>query len=138
MNAWLHPLSSPPSFFGADDLELRVYTSETDLTAPGPANTWLMIDQNPNNINAALFLADPSAPSLAHPEWLDCPASYHNNGAGISFTDGHIQIKKWTDQAILNNPVWNILTAAHNGSDCQWLCSRSTALKTAATFTGPP
>jgi len=138
MNGWVQPLGGASWSGGSDDAKLRVYTKETDLTVPGAANTWLMIDENPNSINDAWFIADPSDPSFAGPEWIDCPASYHNNGAGISFTDGHVQIKKWTDQAILNNPVWTGLVPPHNGNDCLWLCSRSTALKTATTFTGPP
>jgi prepilin-type processing-associated H-X9-DG protein len=38
-------------------------------------------------------------------QWIDAPASYHNGGGGLSFADGHAEIKRWTDQTVLTE--WN-------------------------------
>jgi prepilin-type N-terminal cleavage/methylation domain-containing protein len=157
MNAWIQPLPvndpTPPWNNGANDTGLRIYTKDSDLTVPGAANTWLLIDENPCSINDAWFVEDPTETSTVNgitmPKWVDCPANYHNRACGISFTDGHAQIKKWTDPAILsvtlngNVPTpspWVSPQAAQitTPADSLWLANRSTALKTTPGFLGPP
>jgi prepilin-type N-terminal cleavage/methylation domain-containing protein/prepilin-type processing-associated H-X9-DG protein len=147
MNAWLHPITSWTG--GSDDGALRIYRKESDLTVPGPVNTWLFIDENPNSINDAWFVEDPTEKSVSNPVWIDCPASYHNGASGISFTDGHAQIKKWTDRAVLNVPITGATSAtywADNSpvtplnftNDIFWMVNRSTALNSTTSFLGPP
>ena len=34
--------------------------------------------------------------------WWDVPASYHNGAGGLSFADGHAEIKRWRDQGVLH------------------------------------
>jgi prepilin-type N-terminal cleavage/methylation domain-containing protein/prepilin-type processing-associated H-X9-DG protein len=132
MNAWINPLGG--AWGGAANPgALRLFLKETDLTVPGPVNTWLLMDENPTSINDAFMVEDPSA---TPPFWIDCPASYHNNACGICFTDGHAQIKKWVDRAILV-VHWPGNTPPHNGNDCLWLVNRSTALIKTASFLGP-
>jgi prepilin-type N-terminal cleavage/methylation domain-containing protein/prepilin-type processing-associated H-X9-DG protein len=156
MNAWIQPLPindpTPPWNNGADDSNLRIYTKDSDLTIPGPANTWLFIDENPSSINDGWFVADPTDKTIATPQWIDCPAVYHNRAGGISFTDGHVQIKKWTDPAVLSMTVngilpsggptpWNSPAVAQTTSpfnDIFWLVNRTTALKSTTAFLGPP
>jgi prepilin-type N-terminal cleavage/methylation domain-containing protein/prepilin-type processing-associated H-X9-DG protein len=133
MNAWINPLGG--AWGGAaDPAELRLFIKEPDLTVPGPVNTWLLVDENPGSINDGFLVEDPSQ---SPPVWIDCPASYHNNACGICFTDGHAQIKKWVDRAIIGN-TWGGNTAPKNGNDLLWMNSRSTALITSLSFSGPP
>jgi prepilin-type N-terminal cleavage/methylation domain-containing protein/prepilin-type processing-associated H-X9-DG protein len=157
MNAWLQPLplndASPPWPNGTDDSGLRVYTKESDLTIPGPVNTWVFIDENPCSINDGWFVIDPTETTtvngLVVPEWVDCPATYHNGACGISFADGHVQIKKWTDKAVLNISLNGVIPnpspwispqtpKSTTPADSLWLANRSTALKSTTTFLGPP
>jgi prepilin-type N-terminal cleavage/methylation domain-containing protein len=93
MNTWLSPIQP----WGAGVVS---YYKESDLTDPGPARTWLFIDENPYSINDGSFICDPSATEID--EWIDYPASYHVNAGGISFTDGHSVIRQWRDAAVLN------------------------------------
>jgi prepilin-type N-terminal cleavage/methylation domain-containing protein len=93
MNTWISPVNI---WAGG----LLCYYKDADLTKPGPANTWLLIDENPYSINDASFICDPSAAELT--EWIDFPASYHNHAGGISFTDGHVLIRQWKDPTVLN------------------------------------
>jgi len=159
MNAWIQPLpvndSTPPWNNGANDSNLRIYLKDSDLTVPGPANTWLFIDENPCSINDGWFVADPTETAtvngIATPDWIDCPANYHNRACGISFTDGHVQIKKWSDPAIVTNASNGILPSggpspwtqprtaqSTSPADSLWLGNRTTALKSATAFQGPP
>jgi prepilin-type N-terminal cleavage/methylation domain-containing protein len=81
MNAWIQPLplvpATPAWTGGSDDVNLRNYRNEADLSVPGPANTILLVDENPQSINDGSFIEDPPEPSIAHPNWQDCPASFH-------------------------------------------------------------
>lgn len=60
-----------------------------DFAFPGPGETWVFLDEHPDSINDAGFF-NPRAT-----EWIDLPASYHNNAAGFAFADGHAEIHKW-------------------------------------------
>ena len=77
----------------------RMFLKEGDLTRPGPAMTWVFLDEHPDSINDSLFgmhlTAATSWPSAT--TWDDVPASYHNGACGFSFADGHGEIKKWMD-----------------------------------------
>lgn len=144
MNAWLNPLGGPWTA-GSDDANLRVYMKESDLTVPGPANTFLILDENPNSINDAFFVADPTQGSIENPQWVDCPASFHNGAGGVSFCDGHVVLKKWHDSVVLSqttmriaNPsTWAGIQNSQYKPDILWLVNRSTALKSTASFLGP-
>jgi len=93
MNTWL----SPVNIWAAG---LLCYYKESDLANPGPATTWLLLDENPYSINDGSFICDPSSAELN--EWIDYPASYHNHAGGITFADGHALIHQWKDPAVIN------------------------------------
>ncbi len=61
----------------------------SDLRIPGPADTWVYVDEHPDSINDAGCFA-PSAT-----EWIDLPAGYHNGAADFAFADGHSEIHSW-------------------------------------------
>ncbi len=61
----------------------------SEFKYPGPAETWVFLDEHPCSINDAGFF-NPYVSS-----WIDQPASYHNGAAGFSFADGHSEIHKW-------------------------------------------
>lgn len=97
MNAWMNPIA----IWGGDANAantLVVYRKDSDLIRPGPANTWVFLDENPTGINDGSFISDPDP---AFSEWIDYPAYYHNNAGGIAFGDGHAEIHKWRDGNIL-------------------------------------
>ena len=96
MNAWINPSANADASYQAGK-GYRVYVKTSDLSVPGPSGLWLLLDENPYSINDGYFLDFPSDTG-----WVDCPAAYHNNACGISFCDGHAQIKKWTDRVVLN------------------------------------
>ena len=67
-----------------------------DLIDPGPARTILFWDQREDTINFGNFFVDmsgfPNKPQDCRFEW-DLPGSYHNRAGGLSFADGHAEIK---------------------------------------------
>ncbi len=62
----------------------------SDFIFPGPAETWVYVDEHPDSINDSGFF-NPQNPTA----WTDVPATYHNGACGFSFADGHSEIHKW-------------------------------------------
>ena len=73
----------------------RRFMKTGDLTSPGPANTWVILDECPDSINDGFFSVRMQPDATA--AWTDVPASTHNGAGGFSFADGHAEIKKWMD-----------------------------------------
>jgi prepilin-type N-terminal cleavage/methylation domain-containing protein/prepilin-type processing-associated H-X9-DG protein len=110
MNCYMNPIN--PWSSG------KVYRKTTDIIDPAPANCWVMLDESPTSINDGWFVCDVTTTS-----WVDSPASYHNGAGGLSFADGHSEIKKWHDPGILKlqPPPF-----AAKGVDLDWLKERTT------------
>ena len=128
MNEWLNPIA-----VWNNTSTVLVYTKETMIR--DPVDTWLFIDENPYSINDACFICLPG-----NPKWIDCPASYHNNGSGMAFVDGHAEIHRWLDPAVLKGfsppaiPLGNpsfvqVPPIQSPPMDLNWLQSVSTLLK---------
>jgi prepilin-type processing-associated H-X9-DG protein len=97
MNTWLSPIVPY-----ADVTAVESYYKDSDLVRPGPANIWVLLDENPYSINDASFICEPVDANNASDQWIDYPASYHNNSGGICFADGHAEIHPWKDKTVLN------------------------------------
>ena len=128
MNTWLSPINP------YQNLRTVVsYYKESSMINPGPANLWVFIDENPISINDGSFICSPQIN-----QWIDCPASYHNNAGGIAFGDGRANIKRWRDPTVLKgwapptiqpgNPGFTRLDPG-NPSDLGYLQPISTVVK---------
>lgn len=127
MNNWVGGIYWPPnaldngwsSYFGFNAPQnLRVFRKMSDMTAPGPAMTWVLIEENPVTINDSVFVHNMKATADA---WVDVPASYHDRAAGLSFADGHAEIHRW-----LAVPE---VTGKASTQDVAWLQAHTTAPK---------
>ncbi len=123
MNGWMNSIRSWNSIMGYSGATLlRDFRKQSDITRPAPSNAWVFIDENPNSINDGWFAADPNQPN----KWVDIPASYHNNAGGLSFADGHAEIKKWRDTRMINAKTTDVLRDPASG-DLAWFNERSTS-----------
>lgn len=114
----------------------RLFRKMSDFSRPGPAMTWVILDEHPDSINDGLFgthlpAATTSWGSTAQ-TWDDVPASYHNGACGFSFADGHAEIKKWLD-ANSKAPILRQNPSSGTGKtstrDHPWLQQRTSAPK---------
>jgi prepilin-type N-terminal cleavage/methylation domain-containing protein/prepilin-type processing-associated H-X9-DG protein len=134
MNTWLNPIETYKEIN-----YLQVYKRDTAMIHPGPADLWLFIDENPNSINDGSFICEPVCTDNPGPpgQWIDYPASYDNHGCGISFADGHAELKVWHDGAVIyecapptipqGNPSYVRLSPEQNpATDLAWLQQYST------------
>jgi prepilin-type processing-associated H-X9-DG protein len=74
----------------------RTYGKMSSFTRPGPANTFVIMDENPYSINDACTDI-PAAATPGNTYLIDYPAANHNAATGISFADGHVLIHRWLD-----------------------------------------
>jgi prepilin-type N-terminal cleavage/methylation domain-containing protein/prepilin-type processing-associated H-X9-DG protein len=124
MSSWMNPLKSWNAVIPYNGPRLlRDFRKLADIGGPGPSQCWVFIDENPNSINDGWFVCDPNQPN----KWVDIPASYHGNAGGLSFADGHAEIKKWRDQKMINAQSTDILRDP-NSTDLAWFQERSTTL----------
>jgi len=128
MNCWLSPFPGKDWNSLYPSGQARIYRKETDIVSPGPDMIFVLIDENLNTIDDGYFAGTPCLPG----KWINVPSTRHGDGAGLSFADGHAEIKRWTDQVVLsqNAPTWKptsgTITYASdpNSGDNAWLEQR--------------
>jgi prepilin-type N-terminal cleavage/methylation domain-containing protein/prepilin-type processing-associated H-X9-DG protein len=122
MNCWLNPIVSwntTESYSGTT--ALREYRKTADLSVPGPVATFVFLDENPKTIDDGFFVCDPNQTDF----WQNVPASYHKGAGGISYADGHAQIKTWRDSHLLTQSKLNGIPSDPGSQDLVWLQQRS-------------
>jgi prepilin-type processing-associated H-X9-DG protein len=134
MSTWIGGHGGEPT--GIAGQNFRVYQKLGDAVDPGPTRTWLFIDVREDSVNWGAFVTVMHGwPD--HPTELrfreDFPASYHNGAGGLSFADGHAEIRRWLDPRtkprITKGRDLELITASPNNLDVQWLQERATGLK---------
>ena len=116
----------------------RVYEKFPDLINPGPARTWVLVDEREDRINYGNCFTDMTGYPDTPTAWrfhFDYPGSYHNRACGFSFADGHAEIKKWQDDRtmppIQKGASWNATeyVPSPGNKDIFWMQERSTRKK---------
>ncbi|MBL9135667.1 MAG: type II secretion system protein [Verrucomicrobiales bacterium] len=122
--AWLQPPS-----YNEGQTKYKTYLKTSDFGAAGASMLYVLLDEHPDSINAGGF-ANMMVESPAAAKIIDFPASYHNGAAGITFADGHAEIKKWVDGRTKPPPKYNgqltLNVASPNNRDMIWLAERTT------------
>ena len=104
------------------------------------SGTWVFIDEREDGINDGWFAVnmdgyDPIRPTAY--TIVDFPASYHNGAGGLSFVDGHSEIRKWLDprtRPVLRfGQALSLGQASPNNLDVAWLQERTSVKVTGAT-----
>jgi prepilin-type N-terminal cleavage/methylation domain-containing protein len=91
-----------------------------DLNTPGPVNVYVVLDEQADSINDAIFAFDPGYPSSGE-IWRDLPASYHNRCGSFSFADGHSEIHKWTEAGTSTlGPAKTVFPVAKDSTSAPW------------------
>jgi prepilin-type N-terminal cleavage/methylation domain-containing protein/prepilin-type processing-associated H-X9-DG protein len=116
MNAWMNPMNTEGLLDGS---QYVIFRKQGDIRRP--SDTWVAIDEKPTTINDGWFVVLPNQTT----RWYDLPASYHNNAGGLSFADGHAEIRKWSDRNLLDPNAQQNRTRA-TGEDLPWLAERTT------------
>jgi len=120
---WLNSTS------GGHVLNQNWYTYGTmgDFKRPGPAMTWVFIDEDDWSLNDAGF-----AVGMKTATWIDWPGTYHNMACGFAFADGHSEIHKWVESSTkvkVVNGVGQVtqLNVSKTPKDWEWITQRTSA-----------
>jgi prepilin-type N-terminal cleavage/methylation domain-containing protein/prepilin-type processing-associated H-X9-DG protein len=120
---------APPSY-NEQQTRYKTYFKSSQITDPSPSMLYVLLDEHPDSINAGGF-ANMMVESPAAARIIDFPASYHNGAAGLSFADGHAEIRKWVDSRtrppVRYNANLQLNVASPNNKDMIWLAERTSA-----------
>jgi prepilin-type processing-associated H-X9-DG protein len=116
LNGWMNP-------FSAWTPDYTVFYKRTDIRTP--SEMFVFIEENPGTINDGAFECTPT-PSIV--TWTDLPGAYHNDGACLSFADGHVESRKWTDPTLLatNSSIIGAPSTDPAHIDLRWMQTHST------------
>jgi len=120
--------------------EYRVFLKESQVTDPSPSMLWVFIDEHPDSINDGGFgVQMPNG--AAATRWVDVPATFHNGAGGLSFADGHSEIRKWVVQSAIPPVSYVGLSAlinSPNNLDVLWLATRTSSKRDGTPLPFPP
>jgi prepilin-type N-terminal cleavage/methylation domain-containing protein/prepilin-type processing-associated H-X9-DG protein len=93
-----------------------------ELNRPGPANSWLFIDEHPDSIDDGILYTDWAATNGTG-QYSELVSSLHGGACGVSFADGHALVQRWfshqTIQPVTYNRVNDLSVTANK--DLAWL-----------------
>jgi prepilin-type N-terminal cleavage/methylation domain-containing protein len=72
------------------------FDPERDAQLMRPSQEWVAIDEHADSINDSIFHFTAGRILSAY-VWRDLPGSQHAGACGLSFADGHSEIKKWRE-----------------------------------------
>ena len=111
----------------------RVYGKLNQIVIP--AKTWVLIDEHPDSINDAACAVQMARAGATSAMIIDFPASYHGGACGLSFADGHAEIRKWKGKTIQppvrysNGSLTLVVPAGDSVKDVIWWSEVTTVAK---------
>ncbi|HEY3760755.1 MAG TPA: prepilin-type N-terminal cleavage/methylation domain-containing protein [Verrucomicrobiae bacterium] len=118
------------NYMGAMELPgFRYFMKLQEITAPGPSDAWVFMDERADSINDGLFAVDAASQYAI----IDYPSCYHDRGSSISFADGHVEYHHWIEPT--TDPPMDVSQHLPGGSkltspndrDMQWLVLHTTS-----------
>jgi prepilin-type N-terminal cleavage/methylation domain-containing protein/prepilin-type processing-associated H-X9-DG protein len=84
-----------PAFNGgfAVDVTQPCFVKLTEVTNPPPTRLFVFIDENEGTLADDQF--GYPMPNYGYGSWWDMPSNRHNQGADLSFADGHVEFWHW-------------------------------------------
>ena len=94
--------------------------------------TFVFIDENANSIDDGYFAGSPGLIG----KWINVPSTRHGNASGLSFADGHSEIKRWNDSVVISQNALNLTLSGGptyasdpSSGDNAWLEQRESVLQ---------
>ena len=114
INGWMGGRPLP----GQDDF--RLFVKESEITAPGPSEAFVFLDEHEKSINDGWFAID----MRGNRGFIDAPAVRHDNTFTLSFADGHVEIWKLNDPRTIS---WESLPISNSPVNQDWERLRNAA-----------
>jgi len=103
------------------------FARTTDLRNPGPAKTFVFLDEDYRSINDGVFAVVGPYPGQQKYSMIDWPATYHDYGASFAFADGHAELHAWQDPRTGVKGFPSVETQP-GSVDLLWMSEHATAL----------
>lgn len=126
MNLYLAPNSGVTA-----QLSTRYQTFRRLAAIPSPAEIFLFQDLTPQSLCTPAFVVH--MPGASDPSFFHLPATHHNRGGVVSFTDGHAEAHRWFDPKTFRNATLgqridhNLI--APTDQDLLWIQAHTTIAK---------
>ncbi len=93
-----------------------------------PSGLWVLWDESPGTIDDCYGVVDVSAAYRTSKLLVNVPASYHNKAGGLSFADGHAEIKRWSGPGVFEKNASGEVGKLNvvGDKDYDWLAERTT------------
>jgi prepilin-type processing-associated H-X9-DG protein len=107
--------------------KFRTFGRDGDFVLP--AETFVFIDEHPPSINDGHFghpAYTPLNPELSVVRWVDYPALYHGQAGGITYADGHAEMRRWRALRFPSTGIPAAAVTAAQRADWEWLALRAT------------
>ncbi len=85
----------------------------TQLIDPGPSGVFVFADEHEDSIDDGCLMVS-SDHHQAPDQWWDLPAGRHNQGANLSFADGHIESWHWKWPKVFEGHVVSVASKAED------------------------
>lgn len=119
--------------YNSSQSKYLTYGKSSSFTRPGPANTWVFIDENPRTINDGSMAISAEA-ETGKTYLIDQPSGLHGGAGGLAFADGHSIVHAWKDKrtyTVSLDGQGNVIQASTKQSpdnpDCFYLASITSA-----------
>jgi len=98
----------------------------SDLNTPGPAESWVFIDEHPDSIDDGILYTDAGATNGTG-QFTELPSGEHGGACGVAFADGHSEIHKWKTSVTLLKVSYTLVQRVDvtQNPDLAWLANRT-------------
>ncbi len=121
--------TKPPATLSAIPSPFFFAKKMSDLSNPGPSQSWLFADEHAQSINDAIMYINGLATNGIG-IFVDIPSSDHNGACGISFADGHSEVHKWRDArtivpVVAGGPPINQINCTTYSADLAYIAQKT-------------
>ncbi len=131
---WLNGSHGKPYYKAGT--RFRIFRKSSDIDVLGHSQAFVFIDEHPDGINYGDFaVIYRDATELEKTRFVDMPGSQHNGAGGLSFADGHAEIRRWVDsrtrpKVLYSDKGWQTWVVDCPGNrDILWLSERTTIVE---------
>jgi len=98
----------------------------SDLTLPGPSQSWVFTDELPDSIDDAILYTNPYYTNGTG-VFTELPSGEHGGSCGLGFADGHAEIHKWSTDVTLRKPTYQRVqqVSVTGNRDLAWMAERT-------------
>jgi len=130
MNGMMNGQSSQPAVLNQTPVLYQLFVNQIQIVNPNPSLAWVFIDEQADSINDGFFRVDMSQTN----NWANLPANYHEGQGMLSYADGHVEPRRWTDSSIAGRTITKVAytpfsAPANPNTDMIWLQNRTTSLQ---------